>query len=78
MAIDYPFEFTLESGTHVVVKKQDAHHFDFTLTPDEGSETHFTYDDTVTFTSEMEEELNFDQLNALRRFWLEREKDELG
>jgi transglutaminase/protease-like cytokinesis protein 3 len=78
MAIDYPFEFTLENGTHVVVKKQDAHHFDFSMTPTDGAATHFTYDDTVTFTSEMEDRLDFDQLNALRRFWLEREKDELG
>jgi hypothetical protein len=78
MAIDYPFEFTLENGTHVVVKKQDAHLYDFSMTPDEGAAKHFSYDDTVTFTSEMEEGLDFDQLNALRRFWLEREKDELG
>lgn len=78
MAIDYPFEFTLENGTQVVVKKQDAHHFAFTLVPEDEPEKSFIYDDTVTVTSEMEEGLSFDQLNALRRFWLEREKDELG
>ncbi|NTS41699.1 hypothetical protein HRG84_12355 [Flavisolibacter sp. BT320] len=78
MAIDYPFEFTLENGTEVVVRKQDAHRFDFTLRPEEGPEKSFTYDDTVTVTPEMEEGYDFDQLNALRRFWLEREKDNLG
>jgi hypothetical protein len=78
MAIDYPFEFTLENGTHVVVKKQDPHHYDFALRHKDAAESHFTYDDSVVFTSEMEEDLDFDQLNALRRFWLEREKEEIG
>ena len=75
MAIHFPFEFTLENGTHVVVNKKDNHHYDFALRPEKGAESHFSYDDTVTFTSEMEEGLDFDQLNALRRFWLEREKE---
>ncbi len=77
MAIEYPLEFTLENGTHVVIRKNDEHHYDFALRPKEGTESHFTYDDTVTYTSEMEDRMDFDQLNALRRFWLEKEKDDL-
>ena len=77
MAIHFPFEFNLENGTHVVVNKKD-NHYDFTLRPEKGVESHFSYDNTVTFTSEMEEGLDFDQLNALRRFWLEQEKEEQG
>lgn len=77
MALEYPIDFTLENGTHVTVKRVDQKNFDFTLVPDEGGERHFSYNDDVEFTSEMEEGLDFDQLNALRRFWLEREKDEL-
>jgi hypothetical protein len=77
MALEYPLRFTLENGTHVTVNRVDQKNFDFVLKPDEGSERHFSYNDDVEFTTEMEEGLDFDQLNALRRFWLEREKDEL-
>jgi hypothetical protein len=77
MALEYPVQFTLENGTHVTVTKVDQKNFDFLLKPDEGAERHFSYNDDVEFTTEMEEDLDFDQLNALRRFWLEREKDEL-
>ncbi len=76
MALAYPFEFTLESGTHVVIKRVDNQNFDFVLKPEEGGERHFSYNDDVEFTNEMEEKLDFDELNALRRFWLEREKEE--
>ncbi len=76
MPVEYPLDFTLESGTHVVVNRVDQHNYDFVLKPEDGSERHFSYDDNVEFTTEMEEGLDFDQLNALRRFWLEREKEE--
>jgi hypothetical protein len=77
MALEYPLEFNLESGTHVVVNRVDQKNFDFRLKPVEGTEKHYAYNDDVEYTQEMEEELDFDLLNALRRFWLEREKDEL-
>ncbi len=77
MALEYPLEYTLESGTHVTVKRVDQKNFDFILKPEDGEERHFSYNDDVEYTQEMEEELDFDELNALRRFWLEKEKDEL-
>lgn len=77
MAVEFPLEFTLESGTHVVVQRVDQKNYDFVLKPEDGAETHFSYNDDETYTSEKEESLDFDQLNALRRFWLEKEKDAL-
>ena len=77
MALEYPLEFTLENGTHVTVKRIDQKNFDFIIKPEDSAERHFSYNDDVEFTTEREEELDFDELNALRRFWLEREKDDL-
>jgi hypothetical protein len=73
----FPLHFTLESGTHVVVNHTENNRYDFTLKPENGGENHFSYREDETFTNEMEESLDFDQLNALRRFWLEQEKEEL-
>ena len=77
MALEFPFEFTLESGTHVTVKRVDQRNYDFVMRPDEDEERHFAYNADVEFTPEMEDKLDFDELNALRRFWLEQEKDVL-
>lgn len=77
MAVEYPFDFKLENGTDVTVKRIDQKNFDFFLKPEDGDERYFRYNDDVEFTSEVEEKLTFDELNALRRFWLEREKDEI-
>ena len=68
---DFPLHFTLEDGTNVTVTKTGAHTYDFTL-QDEGKQPrHFTINDEEEFTEEKEKTLDFDQLNALRRFWLE-------
>ena len=74
----YPLHFTLEDGTQVVVTHTADQHYDFTLKPEGGAENHFSYRDDETFTEEMEAALDFDQLNALRRFWLEQEKEDLS
>ena len=78
MKKQFPLRFTLENGTNVVVDHAADHRYDFTLTPEIGSESHFSYRDDQTFTEEMEQALDFDQLNALRRFWLEQEQEELS
>jgi hypothetical protein len=67
---DFPLEFTLEDGIHVVVNKISAHTYDFTLNSKERPSRHFTINDEEEFTEEKEKELDFDQLNALRTFWL--------
>ena len=77
MKKEFPLEFTLENGTHVIVKKVDNKKYDFVLKPEDGRERHFLYDYEIEYTTEMEEALDFDQLNALRRFWLEKEKHAL-
>ena len=71
MVKSFPLEFTLDDGIHVVVKKAGEHVYDFTLRPKGGPERHFTVNDNEEFTEEKEQALDFDQLNALRRFWLE-------
>ena len=67
----FPLHFTLDDGTEVTVNKTGDHLFDFVFKDEKKSDHHFRYDDTETFTDEKEAALNFDQLNALRRFWLE-------
>jgi hypothetical protein len=72
MSTHYPIEFTLEDGVHVVVNKTGDNTYDFTLTPEEGPERHFTLADDRP-QDEVIASMDFDQLNAVRRFWLEQE-----
>jgi hypothetical protein len=72
MSAHYPLKFTLEDGVHVVVNKTGDDTYDFTLTPEKGTERHFQYDDSRP-KDKIIEEADFDELNAIRRFWLERE-----
>jgi hypothetical protein len=77
MEKEFPLEFTLEDGTHVTVSKKSENLYDFTLKDEGEPARHFTYNDEEVFTEEKEKALDFDQLNALRRFWLEtRNEDE--
>jgi hypothetical protein len=69
----YPLRFTLEDGVKVVIHKTGANTYDFTLNPENGSTHHFTYVEDDRPKEEVEAALNFDELNALRRFWLENE-----
>ena len=68
---DFPLHFTLEDGTHVTVNKTGEHIYDFILKDDGQPDRHFTINDNEEFTEEKEKTLDFDQLNALRKFWLE-------
>jgi hypothetical protein len=70
MSLDYPVTFALEDGTHVEVKRMDNDAYDFTLTPKEGQASHFTLLDDGRTRDEKTESLDFDQLNAVRAFWL--------
>jgi hypothetical protein len=73
MSKQYPLKFTLEDGIRVLVDKTANNTYDFSLTK-EGNTRHFTYVDDQTKTkAEIDEGLDFDQLNAVRRFWLEKE-----
>jgi uncharacterized protein YgiM (DUF1202 family) len=69
MSKHYPIKFTLEDGVHVEVNKTADNTYDFTLDGKKGSK-HFTYVDNGDKLKD-EELLDFDQLNAVRRFWLE-------
>lgn len=74
----FPLHYTLESGTEVVVTHSTGHVYNLTLKSKSGAESSFSYNDDEVFTEQMENALTFDQLNALRRFWLEQEKEELS
>ena len=76
MAKNYPLQFTLEDGTHVTVQKTGEHIYNFTLKDEGKPERQFTINDSEEFTDEKEKALDFDQLNALRRFWLETRNQE--
>ncbi len=69
----YPMEFTLDSGTKVVINKTGDNSFEFNLTPEDGPSRQFTYINEVSFTAKAEETYEFEQLDALRKFWLELE-----
>lgn len=67
-------KYTLENGTNVTVQKStDA--YDFTLTPTSGAAQSFTYREGEHTKAEWDALLNFEQLDALREFWLKTEDD---
>ena len=74
MPIKYPFTFTLEDGIHVEVNATSENTYDFTLTPKHGEQKHFTFVEEIPRDKGIDS-LDFDELNALRRFWLEQEED---
>jgi virulence-associated protein VagC len=74
MALDYPVHFTLEDGVHVQVNEKGDDVYDFILQPEEGPARHFTLDNKIPNEDHINS-LDFDQLNAVRRFWLEKETD---
>lgn len=71
MSSQFPMEFTLENGSHVVVEKTGSNVYNFTIKPEEGPASQFTYIDDGKTKTEAEESLNFEQVDALRTFWLE-------
>ncbi|MEP6584058.1 MAG: hypothetical protein ABJA90_07315 [Ginsengibacter sp.] len=73
MATHYPVTFTLEDGVYVEVNKVGDDTYDFILKPKEGAERFFSITDDVS-KDKVTESLDFDQLNAVRRFWLEQEE----
>lgn len=73
MVKQFPIEFTLDSGTHVVVDRIETDTYDFTLKPHDGPSRHFTYIEGEKTKAELDETLDFEQLEALRTFWLEDE-----
>ena len=72
MSKHFPLHFTLEDGVHVTVNKTGDNVYDFALTPKHGPERHFTFADDKP-QDEVIAAMDFDQLNAVRRFWLEQE-----
>jgi len=69
----FPLKYTLASGTEVVVNKTEGKTYHFSLTPSEGNEEQFTYVDDGRPKTEWDEGLEFEQLDALRTFWLKTE-----
>jgi hypothetical protein len=67
----FPLEFTSENGSHVLVEKTGPNSYTFTIKPEEGPARQFTYVDDGRTKSEAEEGLDFEEVDALRRFWLE-------
>jgi hypothetical protein len=63
-------EYTLESGTKVVVQKRAEDTYDFSLMPAHGLTNSFTYRDGEHTKAEWDAMLEFEQLDALREFWL--------
>lgn len=70
----FPVEYTLESGTKVTVNKSAANTYYFLLVPSEKSTSDFTYVDDERPKAEWDEKLQFEQLEALRTFWLMNEE----
>jgi hypothetical protein len=74
MALHYPLHFTLNDGVQVEVNAMGDEIYDFKLQPENGPVRHFTLDNKIP-NDEHINALDFDQLNAVRRFWLEKETD---
>lgn len=73
MATQFPMTYTLESGTKVTVQKNEADTYTFTLTPTSGPSNSFTYRENEHTKAEWDRLLEFEQLDALREFWLKAE-----
>ena len=74
MSRHFPIEFTLESGTHVMVTRtEDDDTYEFFLTPVDGTAEKFTYHEGEHSKAEWDAMLEFEQLDALREFWLKTE-----
>lgn len=71
MTKHFPLKFTLESGSHVSVEETGPAIYDFAIQPEEGPVRRFTYIDDGRSKSVAEEGLEFEERDALRRFWLE-------
>lgn len=74
MIENFPVEFTLESGTKVLVDKKGADSYDFVLRSAETQVNNFTYVDDGRPKAEWDDRLDFEQLEALRKFWLMNEE----
>lgn len=74
MIKEFPDKFTLDSGTEVSVNKVGENVYEFHLVPEEGPENRFRYVDDNRTKEEKEANLNFEQLNAVRKFWLDNEE----
>ena len=66
----FPVEFTLESGIEVQVDKRESNTYEFILRSAEKTVNNFTYIDDGRPKAEWDDRLDFEQLEALRRFWL--------
>ena len=75
MAEQFPVEYHLESGTKVTVDKISERNFNFTLQPKEGNASQFTYVHDESTKGEWDDELEFEQLDALKAFWIKYEDD---
>lgn len=73
MATQFPLQFVLESGTHVTVADEGGGQYLFTMNPEEGAPKQFSYIDGAHTKAEWDEIADFEQLEALRKFWLEME-----
>lgn len=69
----FPMKYTLANGTDVVVTKTQGNSYHFSLTHTEGNKEEFTYVDDGRPKTEWDETLEFEQLDALRTFWLKTE-----
>ncbi len=70
MSTHYPLKFTLEDGVHVLVSKTGENTYEFIMTPKNGPQRSFTFVEDDRTRDEMEKTMDFDQLNAVRAFWL--------
>ena len=70
MVKHFPIEYTLESGTKVTIYKTGADTYDFSLKPHDKAPRQFTYVDDGRPKAAWDESLDFEQLEALRKFWL--------
>lgn len=74
MIENFPVEYTLERGIKVTVDKKEPDTYNFVLRSSGKPMESFTYVDDGRPKAEWDERLGFDQLEALRKFWLMNEE----
>ena len=76
MSVNYPLNFSLDNGVKVTITKTGATTYNFNLKSEDGTVKQFSYSDDKP-RNEWIDSLDFDQLNAVRRLWLEQEDMDL-
>lgn len=72
MSAHYPLKYSLEDGIDVTVNRTGDELYEFILQRKDGAASRFVFADDARSKDEKTASLDFDELNAVRAFWLKK------